>query len=625
MPSIIPFSELDNNLSLEGTDFSYHGQDQIAARPGIPYILFDENNIKCKSITFYRTHFTNAVVLKDLEIEGGIFFINCTFDNYLSVNNVKLGSSIRNIKEKSTNASLVLYDCTFHNNSLIIQDKSEFDDRVIINKCIGIRELEFSNNKFNSSVKIERCEIREQFKLDLNITLNEFRIEKNNIKCSVRQNENVYGSLVYLNNDFEKDIFLKEKGISTSLVFNGGVYNDTITIDPIREINSNTQLTIEGATFHKDFIINYYKKENPYVYNRGCRKVHIANNIFNSGLFINDHETKFEDGYSEPVSITIKISNKFEGLLKVSNFDILDLEMSGSNLRGNIFFKNLSFNLLQIEDFNNYNNLQFINCDSSDKNKNSHLIFLNSFFEKTNFINCDLSGFGEYQLSNNNLTQIKSANTKWFGYNSLVINYEGLFENFSAVEENIAIESKILGLKGSDYIQEENASQIRETFRQLKYAMESQGERIEALKFKSSEMKAYHKYLDLSKGNWQDRFILFVGQTNDYGLNWWKPILILIPIMLFIFYPLIIIATNTELFFSAYNYTCTSFIFTFKELLSGVKIIPELFNPTHSLDKMLVDTKYQIGLLAGTFDFLSRIVLYFFLFQIISAFRKFGK
>ena len=67
----------------------------------------------------------------------------------------------------------------------------------------------------------------------------------------------------------------------------------------------------------------------------------------------------------------------------------------------------------------------------------------------------------------------------------------------------------------------------RDTFRQLKYINEQQGNIIEANKFYSAEMDAYKKELrdDKNKHNWQDRVIFWLNEkVSNFSQNWLKPL-----------------------------------------------------------------------------------------------------
>lgn len=80
----------------------------------------------------------------------------------------------------------------------------------------------------------------------------------------------------------------------------------------------------------------------------------------------------------------------------------------------------------------------------------------------------------------------------------------------------------------------------RDTFRQLKYVNEKQGNIIEANKFYSAEMKAYKKELkgEKCKTHWQDKIIFWLNEkSSNFSQNWLKPLgwFFLLGIIAFIF------------------------------------------------------------------------------------------
>lgn len=135
-------------------------------------------------------------------------------------------------------------------------------------------------------------------------------------------------------------------------------------------------------------------------------------------------------------------------------------------------------------------------------------------------------------------------------------------------------------------------------------------------------MQAQLKILDLEKKWWNgDRISLWLGQTNNFGANWGKPLWLSLAITLLFFPFMAIAADNTismrpscsveglEKFFSV----CVHHFGAFFQML----------NPARIPVRMFPDMKLSWDLYA--LDFVHRIILAFLIYQIIVAFRKYVK
>jgi hypothetical protein len=163
----------------------------------------------------------------------------------------------------------------------------------------------------------------------------------------------------------------------------------------------------------------------------------------------------------------------------------------------------------------------------------------------------------------------------------------------------------------------------REVYRQLKQLTDKQGDRIQSLDFQAEEFKAYKKLLQQTKSWWhKDRWILRLSQTNNFGLNWSKPFWWILGLTI-VFYPLMVIEASPKLdWIPATSYKDVKN--TCDELIKYLNIIPQLFNPTRSLDKLFPKIE-NLSFCVHLLDILQRLALAFFSVQIVSAFRKYVK
>jgi hypothetical protein len=167
----------------------------------------------------------------------------------------------------------------------------------------------------------------------------------------------------------------------------------------------------------------------------------------------------------------------------------------------------------------------------------------------------------------------------------------------------------------------------KEIYRQLKYALEKQGNRISSLRFKALEMKTY-KQETFIKVKWYkrifnvDRFVLWVGQSNDFGMNWLKPVLLAIGFSL-LFHFLIIVGISDKLTYSP-NLSFQSIETTWNVYRENLSSLPQLMNPTHLLSRIYPNNS-NLNFNVHLLDYLLKVILAFFIFQTVSAFRKYVK
>jgi hypothetical protein len=113
-----------------------------------------------------------------------------------------------------------------------------------------------------------------------------------------------------------------------------------------------------------------------------------------------------------------------------------------------------------------------------------------------------------------------------------------------------------------------------------------------------------------------------LSQTNNFGLSWKKP-LGQILIITVLFYPFVVVSGSDKLVWCP----ATSFsqvTYTFIVLWSEMRVFWQMFNPARLTFRMFPDVE-SLHASVHFFDNFHRIILAFYIFQIISAFRKYIK
>jgi len=228
-----------------------------------------------------------------------------------------------------------------------------------------------------------------------------------------------------------------------------------------------------------------------------------------------------------------------------------------------------------------------------ENNNSNEFRSINSHLGRTNFTSFSFEGFENIEINDSNFSEIITANVRWFD------------------PEKILKKSKDCKDFGGN----------RDLFRQLKYSMFKQGDRVQALFFKRYEMQALRKQLLLMKGHTGEKAMLWMNGSNDHGQNWIKP-MVLGLIFTGIFYVFFIISTAPELT-NTFSFSIVNLVSTVNVILKYALVALKFLNPTHTYSSLGTDIRDNF--LGNLFDIIQRIVISYFIFQTISAFRKYIK
>lgn len=215
---------------------------------------------------------------------------------------------------------------------------------------------------------------------------------------------------------------------------------------------------------------------------------------------------------------------------------------------------------------------------------------LNSDLGRTQLINCDLGHYNRFEFVSSRIVDAFLAGTQ--------------------MPERISVPEA--GERTYDVLNEERIS-----YAQFKKNAEGRGDSVGALYYLNKELSAYRKWLARNQsGNLGERVNLWLNEkSNQYGTNWSRAALtgFLLWILLFVIYCL------------AYGYRPGGNLSLFFELASNM---PEFLNPIRKSD-ILKDVSIQPPttnpVLARFLDYFSRIAISYFVYQMVQAFRKYGK
>lgn len=562
------------------------------SQAGQPLIIKDQtitnkvdlrNNIIATGVVIENCIFEEVVFFEKIDLNCGVEFKNCIFKKTFSINDCT--ASKYDDKFNFNNSHLEF--TTTKIEGLYFNGENKIERGISIKENSTINALQvrtvickmggfsINNSTINNKLDISQAKIQN----DLSIRGNSI------IDAKIRFENIVVSSLVLTDATFNKDIHIWAGKIS-NLTFNDGIFNDDLFITGVPISN---HLTIIGTEFKKSINFKLWDDTNKKV--GKLSKIYIQSGKFGEQFIVNGNNYKIEE-------FTIETSKQLEGDIYFNSSQIQTTKISGNNYKSNIVFNHCNFNQLNFDFFYNYSTVSIISAKGFGDESN--LTIQHSNLGKTHLFNVFLDSFDKINIYNSVLIDIIIANVKWFSKEKL--NPE---------------------LSDSQHTYE----QKKEIYRQLKYALEKQGNRIASLHFKGLEMSTF-KQESFAKIKWYkkifniDRFVLWVGQTNDFGLNWFKPVLFALGFSI-LFHLLIVIGVSEELSYIP-NWSYESLINTLKIYNDNLSKLPQLMNPAHLLNKVFPG-KTDISFSAHFLDYLLKIILAFFIFQIISAFRKYIK
>lgn len=527
-------------------------------------------------LEFIGCNFSNGLLFKTLKVRGGLKFHNCTTP---TLQQIRPGLHFQDFDIDSleiTNSIL--------RHGVYFEKPSSSNGKNLINT------LSIKNGSFpDGGVNIDRTEIKSGFHLK-GVTDCQNLIIKD---CQIGKISDIDNFKTKQINIGGKDLVFKDnlniwrvKGLDKLSISSGKFEGDLNIIHPL----ISEKMEFQNLEISKSLKIDYIDDQSESLPNYSFPELYFKACTVNEGVSIKGENTNCK-------KITIPFSPQLKGRLAFSGINFKELNFSGTNSDNNISFNNCGFGKLDLSDFVNL--------------KTFSINGLNQRFQEVNNAEIQItdSNLGTWVLSNFNfksfskiiwkdslVSDLKTSSVKWF-------------------------EDKALHIDGES--DPNTCLRRRELYRQLKLACEKEGDRISALEFKSRELKAYLKALKVLNKKWWtiDRITLFLGLTNNHGQNWLLPLTLILALTTFLFYPLILIAGDPEIALWCLECDLISIKTFGKKFYDYGAIWPSLFNPARRLSDLFpgIDISFALGF----WDGFQRIVLAFFIFQIVSSFRKF--
>ena len=283
--------------------------------------------------------------------------------------------------------------------------------------------------------------------------------------------------------------------------------------------------------------------------------------------------------------------------LQFSNWhsDRLTLQKSSTKFPNKVLLQNVRLNQLQFIDFHVDSSIQIYGLSRFGKQDEAFIELTRSSFNRIEFVANQLESFDFLVFNNSDLTKAFITQTN-FPY-KITANKN----HRDATEVDNQIQSKIF-------------------FEQLKTVYLRQGNNTKSLVFHARQLNAYYSLLSWSESFWDKLTLAFNKYSTDFGTKWYRGIEFLIYTTLPLYFLLLISTSHIRIF-----------DWTFSDL-SISKVTSNyltFLTPTTN-----ITTKWEFlydlegGSLSGDVQFIlfvSKFYIVSVIYQIIQAFRKFGK
>jgi hypothetical protein len=304
------------------------------------------------------------------------------------------------------------------------------------------------------------------------------------------------------------------------------------------------------------------------------------------------------------VSTLGSLSIKAEHSLRVFGFNS---QLIALNLRDtvltkdvSVFFTDVKINHLRFDRFYNFGYLCFNNLleMTNDPFNNtllpmSRLSVVNCNLGKIDFNGCDLTKF-----------QLEFQNSKILEINV----FGGLFNNNIQTPDATGVV--------------EHNEQLRLFNGQMKKVFENKGNIVASSNAHTEDMNAYYRTLAWSwlspwkGGNWEIMNLWLNKVSTNHGKSWHRGLgsLILVGLLLFWGY-----VASLGYYFGGFDGAA------FDEFGKLMSYYLEFLNPIHKADYIADDLKIKVTGWSRFWEGVSRVVIAYFVYQLIQAFRKHGK
>lgn len=457
-----------------------------------------------------------------------------------------------------------------------------------------VKKSTVANINLEQSKAINKCELTDSFVREFNIENSQtgnINLRNNRINdFSINENSNIgdivcEGSII-ANIDFEN---VTTGDLTLSKLVCGELYIHRTTVEDITIMNNSHIAELEMEYLNAD-----------------SKTLLLSNSIIEKFHVIQD----------KPYKISSEISTIFE----IDFFDIVFSKDSYLHLSDTVINKlNIdSFLNLGVIVLNNISSVNKINQIKKTKRENQEIYTLsdNWHFEYDNF-----QRISQFSLVNSDLGKTQFIGCKINSFQKFVFKNSKLLDVF--VADTLMPKRDKISIEEDDSSHTLLLEQRRIALSQFKKIYETRGDTVRSMEYLAEEMEVYREQLKHQKttnnkewwNNKSERFNLWLNRFSSYyGNNWLRAasLTLVINAVLFWLYCWRLgfgIAVPNDKSWAMFK-KLFSYSFEFLNPLRKADFLQSVAEPTNS---------------ARVVDYISRIIIAYFVYQTIAAFRKFGK
>lgn len=542
--------------------------------------IFNDPQFKFPYLVFKDCIFKTRFILQNKVIPEGVFIKGCTFTEGIYISKVKSleinhyfpnkGRSFC-IQESSILKQFSIYRCEFKSIYINLQNE---ELKINITKTIAIEDIILENTKIDELI------LKDSYTDSIRL---------NSIECSsLLWTANAYRAAHIIKSTFQLDpysnIISERKDIPNLLISFLGC-NIQRSYFFIWTVNPKTYVSFRNNNFKNACSIIVAKERE-----KNEIKLFFENNT-SDNVFrlesVNNFRTKLE-------KLKVSFDSNSNGTFLFRSFDVRFLDVMGNVNRNHVSIDEIK--ILESCIFHQFTNKSVFKFSNISSSPNASLIMENVDLGEMNVFNLDFSQFRTIFFEHAQLSQVDFNSVSWFTENQLKLS--------NTQPETLEWEKRKVSL-----------------YRQLKRASEKSNNLHQASVFRSYEEKAYFKSTRFTHSVLnRERILMSLKQTNDFGLNWIRPIKLAIIINLVFYFLLVFASLDFQSSVISIEFWCHCLT----NLKNNIVLYPQLFNPTHSFKELSESTGNYIEqhFLSSFLDVIQRVIMTFLIFQTIVAFRK---
>lgn len=511
-----------------------------------------------------------------------------------------------------------------------------FTRPVVFKNCIFKGEVRFANVDFNQSIRFSDC----TFEADLSfsglaferLTFERGSYQAIRFKGNINIAKEFPGEITFEGGNYDT-IYFDCNQVNTALFFNAGIFENLYLSDG----NYQGKFSVEGLNIKVNFLsidscsfmdrvdfkvtskvgslrLHRVTLNQMTIFHEGfsCdnislesviakQRVSMLSNGNISGVNIGDCDfsSSFECScygdimYSTDHHFSCDLSGVIRGNVLFENIVLSSIYLNCNNF-GNLVFRNTDTHLIVIKDFLNFNRVTFANIRLVYERH--FLIIFDSNVDKMEFVNVDFRRFEEIVIARSEVSNIILSNSV-LPPDVRIGTSDPKFGYVIAADEKI-----------------NDNTYYRENYRQLKLAMEKQGNIRASLLYKAKEMH----YLRRETGWGWDKLLLYLNYfSNNHGLSWTRGVLFTL-VSTALMYSLFLLSVSRlsldlsqGLLPDSTSYAMISWLNGFAEFIASF--------PLYKKQSDLSVSWQSFAIIMS-----SRIIIGYGVYQTVAAFRKFA-